>query len=119
MLPIAFLLVCNRYQASDLVGMGHVVIAAIALVVGFIVVLRSRRHLSYGIGIATVPTSIIGVRMFWATIQFDLRDYPSNQLWLGLFSAVGPYMAVLIAYGISSWRSRLSNHEWTPMDTDR
>jgi hypothetical protein len=106
MLPIAFL-IHEEYEARDLVTLGHVAFAALVTLGGCILVIRNRRLVGYAVGFAALPSAIIAWRMFWATLQFDLRQYPGDQLWMGLVAAVSPYLTVGMVYGVvSRWHNK-------------
>ena len=85
-------------QADDLVTPAYLAGSAVAAVVGCILVIAGRRLLSYAIGAASIPAAIVAACVFWATLQFDIRDYPDAQLWSALVAAIGPYVAIAVVY---------------------
>jgi hypothetical protein len=84
--------------AADLIAPEFLWIPALLTPLCCYLVVRNRRWVSYTIGMAALPAALVFGHLFFKTLQYDLRDYPGEQLAIALGGALFPFVAIGVVY---------------------
>jgi hypothetical protein len=116
---LAFLLDVEawHYSAADLMVPGFLCVPAIITPICCYLIAKDRRLVGHAVVIAGLPAFAVSLRLFFAILQYGLREFPDEQKWMAVIVGYFPFIPIAV---MCAWpEKKKPNQPLEPTPTSR